>query len=481
MRNWIALAGITFFAACGSSGSSIMCGEGTVEEDGQCVPTSGSGTVTCGAGTQLDPTGTMCVPTSGSGTTPGSPTISMMTPGEAGATGNVLFEIDGTSLAGSDPTMVHVYFGDTTPGMNGALGPCEAEIGMPSDTAIIGTVPPMCDLNVTVTVQTNLGMATTPFKYDALFAVDGDDYDSTSGSFGGNLWVIDPFAGMVWAAGMPIDAAGKPYNYSGFAFGSDGTMYAVTTGDSPGDVAIDSKPRLMTIAFDPTNTTTGITATSVGDLTDGTASHLYTLTDIKMSGTTLYGWAYESTNNRTSWTQGLVKINTANGKLTKVGTFVADSYGVGALGIDSTGTVYVAANSASSTDATGMITATGVLDSANMTSGMLTSAATLDYGLSAPVNSMTTVSTFLVAAIDDGYYGYLTGEPTHGVTLAIFDTAGTLGSGQVVNPLYEMPAGEGLQSYVHGMDVPPTTLSIADRVRTAHWTALAPATRPTLR
>ena len=40
-------------------------------------------------------------------------------------------------------------------------------------------------------------------------------------------------------------------------------------------------------------------------------------------------------------------------------------------------------------------------------------------------------------------------------------------------------ASEGEQSHVHGMDVAPMTLSIASHLRTAQWTPLAPASRPT--
>src|SRR5271170_3061222 len=113
MRNWIVLGGIVFTAACGSSGTDIKCGDGTTEDNGQCVP-SGSGSLTCGAGTQVDSTGTMCIPTPPGAT--GAPTITMITPNEAGASGNQLFEIDGTGFAGDDVTSLHVYFGPTTPG-----------------------------------------------------------------------------------------------------------------------------------------------------------------------------------------------------------------------------------------------------------------------------------------------------------------------------------------------------------------------------
>src|SRR5258706_2946015 len=116
MRNWLALSSIIVVAACGSDSKNpnptVTCGAGTVLQGGMCVPDgTGSGSnVTCGTGTHLS--GTMCIP-DGAGT-PGAPTISMITPDHSGETGYILFQIVGTNLAGSDPSIVHVVFGDTT-------------------------------------------------------------------------------------------------------------------------------------------------------------------------------------------------------------------------------------------------------------------------------------------------------------------------------------------------------------------------------
>ena len=56
----------------------------------------------------------------------GAPTVTGITPTTSGVSGYVLFQIQGTGFAGADITSLHVYFGDTTPGTNGNLGPCEA-------------------------------------------------------------------------------------------------------------------------------------------------------------------------------------------------------------------------------------------------------------------------------------------------------------------------------------------------------------------
>src|SRR5205823_14662245 len=146
----------------------------------------------------------------------GTPTITQMSPDNAGVAGLALFTIDGTGFAGADVTALHVFFGDTTLDPNGGLGPCEAQIGAATATEITGEVPVFCNLNVQVTVQTNIGSATTAFHYDALFAADGDG----GNSFGqpGDLYIIDPF-NLLWGDLGPLaDTGNGTYGVTGLAF-----------------------------------------------------------------------------------------------------------------------------------------------------------------------------------------------------------------------------------------------------------------------
>jgi len=469
MRNWIALGGIIFFAACGSSGTDIKCGDGTTLDNGECVPSgSGSGTVTCGAGTQLDSTGTTCIPTPPGAT--GAPTIVAMTPNEGGISGGSLFEIAGTGFAGDDVTDVHVYFGATTPGTGGDLGPCEALIGAPTDTIITGQVPPNCTFSaaVTVTVQTNLGMATTPFIYDALFAAEGDDYYN---NFPGVLYVIDPDAGMSFPLANLVDADGGYYNLDGMAF-SGTSLYAVTTGDSDAD--FDGVSQLVTVdlsSYDPDSGT--VTVTPVGDITDSGDNFDY-VSDLKVSGTTLYGWAYICSDG---CSQGLVTIDPATGVATAVGTMSSLAYqyiGLGSLAVDGSGNVTAVPNGAAED---GTVGATGEYDSVDTTTGDVTSTATLDWFVGAPVMTMTTVGTTVAAVVDNGTYSLIAFDgqdyPTiFGQTLAVIDTTA---SPIVGATSLELPSLAGEQAHISAMDLEPTTLSIARKIPTNRWTKLQAA------
>ena len=463
MHKRFSLLGLSLLAACGSSTSGPTCGDGTTLENGMCVATgSGSGNdTTCGTGTHLE--GTMCVPDAPAAH--GAPTITMMTPTETGVTGNGVFQIQGTNFAGDDITDLHVYFGDTTAGQGGQLGPCEAIVAAASETFIGGQIPEACDLNVQVSVVTNKGSATTAFHYDAVYAADGVDSDFGAGGY---LWLMDPFAGFAYGAAPLVDAANNTYNVDGLAFATDGTLYGVTTGTSQGDTS--GLAQLVTIA--PSGQAVG-TVTVIGSLVDA-SNNIYIITDIKMSGTTLYGWAYQSTDGVSLTNQMLVTISTTDGTVTPVGAGAAISYGVGGLAVDGTGTVYVAANGADSQDTN--LTATGSLDTANVTTGALTSAATMDYGLAAPIEAMTFLNTasygsFMFAAIDDSEYGGASGLATHGVTFALIDPTGANG---VVSPWFEMPAFTAEQSHISAIDVPPSTLTIQRTLQAAHghWTRL---------
>jgi hypothetical protein len=455
MRNWLAFVSVSVLAAaCGSDSKNpaptTTCGTGTVLSGTMCVPDgTGSGNnVTCGTGTHLS--GTMCVPDT---STPGAPTIAMITPTKAGAAGLEVFQIVGTNLAGVDPTMVHVYFGDTTPGTGGNLGKCEAAVAAVDDTTIAGQVPPFCGIDVTVTVHTDQGEATTAFHYLALFAVDGDNVNGT----GGDLYVIDPVnvVSGYWAS--PNDGT-NGYNFDGIAFNTAGTLYGVTTGNSQGDT---NGAQLMTI--DPA---TG-TVTALGALVDSGAKHYY-VTDIKFSGATLYGYGYSNPTG-TQLVEGLVTIDPTNGTVTRVGTAANATLGIAGLAVDAGGVVYVAANGAGADATNG---ATGVLDTADTTSGALTSVQTLDYPIGADIDGMEYIGTTLVAIVDNGLYGTDNSMPIYGTQLAVIDPTAATGN---IGAQFELPAANGAQSAISAFSIAPGATTIAHNVRRTAWTKLPSA------
>jgi len=458
MRTWILLGSLAALSACGSSGSGndVTCGDGTTLVGDSCEPGGSGAGDTCGSGTHLD--GTTCV-ADGSGSAAGAPTIATIDPPDAGVSGNVLFTITGTGFAGSNVSSLHVYFGDTTPG-----GDCEAQVGAATSTTIAGEVPSACDLNVIVTVTTNNGSATIPFHYDALIAADGDG-GGQAGAYG-DLYVIDPYAQVFFDLGVMNDGT-NGYGMSGIAFASDGTLYGVTTGDSPAD--LDGFSQLVTIDLGTA------TVTPIGDAVAGNGDG-YWVTDIKVSGTTIYGWAYDVTNN---FRQSIVTIDTTTGAVTAHGPAAQSYYVDGGIAFDGTGTLYVAANGASADpDDPAELAATGELDTANTTSGALTMSATLDYGIGAPVNALAYFTTDLLAVVDNGTYGMIEGEPLYGETLALIDTSQT----PIVSPLFELPAQIGAQSAVDALAVPPAAFTIARTLPRARWQTLkATANAPSLR
>jgi hypothetical protein len=472
MRNWLVIS-TSLLAACGSSTTNpaptVTCGTGTTLQGDTCVPDgTGSGTnTTCGTGTHLS--GTMCVP-DGPGAV-GAPTISGMTPTEAGATGFVLFQIAGTNLAGSDQSMLHVYFGDITPGTAQNPNPCEAEWASADDTSIGGEVPPMCTLStsVTVTVVTDKGMATTPFHYDALFAVDGDPTQTGAGS---SLYVIDPFAALWMDFGPPNDGT-NTFSFDSLAFDSTGVLWATTTGFSSGDAAIDGIPQLVTIDLK-----TGLVA-DVGDLVNTAGTNGFYISDAKFSGTTLYGWGY----NYSAGTDSLVSINTATGVVTPIGTPVTTTYPFAGIAVDSTGTVWAANGGAMAGDTAlaGLatpVTSTGALATINTTTGVATSVQTLDYPVGAPIDSMEYINGTLVAVVDNGLYGSMTTQQIFGTRLAVIDPTVVGGScpNQVdcnIGTAFELPAQNGAQSAVSAIAMAPSTLTIARKLDKTQWHSLA--------
>ena len=459
-------------AACGgsTSGTSTTCGTGTTLMDGMCVATGGSNTGdTCGTGTHLE--GTTCVPDDT--TVQAAPTAATIDPPAAGLTGSVLFTITGTGFAGSNVTDLHVYFGD--PSNTSCNG--EAQIGTATATTIAGEVPFACSLSpsVTVTITTNLGSATLSFNYEMLFAADGDG----GGSFGagGDLYVIDPFAQLSLDLGQPADAGNNAYAFSGLDFDATGTLYAVTTGDSPADAAADLAAN-------------GVSQLALIDLSTGNvtvkgpafdaAQTPYFITDIKFTGGALYGIGYW--NDGTDFERTLVTISTVDGSVTPVGASTIDNTVTGGLAVDGAGNL-VAAVSGAGSDGNSSFPTTGEYDTVSTTDGTLTSTATLDWPIGAPIEAMTTfpgTTPVVLAVIDDGWYGAMNPNPLAppivGETLAVIDPTAT-GGNPIVGPLFELPAQITSSTHVDALAVPPATLVLARHLPKTGWTHLAAGSR----
>jgi hypothetical protein len=453
--NKLIVGGILVAAACGSSengrGSGDTCGSGTTDQNGVCVPTgSGSGT-TCGTGTHLE--GTACVP-DGPGAT-AAPTITGMTPDHAGITGNVLFQIQGTGFAGQDITDMHVYFGDTTPSTQMMPNACEAVVGAATATTLAGEVPAFCfnptTLAMQVTITTNVGMATTPFTYDAMYAADGSGGAS-------QLWIVDPYASLFFALGTVTDAVDgfTTYSLDSIAFDSSGVLYGVTAPDA----TLGTHAQLVTLTVLP-DAFGSIYATVVGKLFDA-QNHVYTASSIKMVSGTLYAWATRS-GGTTIPKYGLVSVDTTTGLVTPIGT-TTFRYS-GALVADATNTVYVAPDGAGA-DTNVTPNTSGELDTLDMTSGAVTNMTTLDYA-GVPVTAMTFVGTTMVAALDYNAYAAMSGLQISGAALAIIDP--TAANGQLVTPAFELPAPLYGPSHVDALDMAPSTLVLARKLDTTHW------------
>ncbi len=448
LRNWLVLSGIVAATGCGSSGSGtdITCGSGTTLVGDTCEAGSGGSGDVCGAGTHVDTDGVTCVPDGPAAS--GAPTITMMDPTDAGFTGFDLFTITGTGFAGADITSLTVYFGDTT------NTDCQATVGAATATTIAGEIPGDCSLavSVDVTVTTNLGSATTPFVYDAIFAADGDGGGSIGA--GGDVYIIDPLAELSFDLGPLLEDDGMTgYGIAGLAFAADGTLFAVTTGDSPADDPEDFVSQLVTISL------VDGSVTVIGNTVHGATD--YVVSGLSFSGTTLYGWA--QTNDFAK--ESLVTIDQGTGALTLAGTALTDAFPWGALAVDGGGNVFVAANGAAADDAIGT---SGEFDSVDTGTGALTSAATLDLTddqgnpLGAPIESMAYFGTNLLAVVDYGTYGAITGNGMVGEQLALIDPMPDAGD-PVVSPLFELSAQIGAQSHIGGITLAPPTLSVIAR------------------
>ena len=440
MRNRILVAAFAALVGCG--GNDVTCGDGTTLVDGVCQASGSAGGDTCGSGTMLS--GTTCVPVNGgSGVIAGSPTISDLMTNGAGVAGGATFQIDGNGFAGDNVTETAVFFGETQDSN------CLAALYQVTPTQIFGEVPQFCDINVTVTVATNVGAATTPFHYDAIFAADGEG----GGNFGGagELWIIDPFSATAFDFGPLMETTeSTAYGISGIAFDGSGTLWGVTTGDSDGD---DGTSQLVTI--DP-STPDISTVSVVGDVTDA-AGNAYTVDDIKFVNGVLYGWAYIFSDGDSQ--QGLITIDLASGSASIVGTPAEEGFGLGGLLVDGSGAMWVAANGAGSDDVS-VVPATGEIDSIDPMTGTVTAGSNaLDWPIGAPINAMDYFATVQssVAVVDNGIYGLVNNAQISGETLAVIDPA----SGDV-EPVFELPAQSLQQSAVDGIAIPSSpTVSIA--------------------
>ncbi len=458
MRTRILVAALAALVGCGSD-NNVTCGDGTTLVNGVCELGSGSSGSntgdTCGSGTTLQ--GTTCVATGGGGDA-SAPSITSIDPPDTGVSGLTPFEIVGTGFAGDNVTSLSVFFGDTT---NMA---CQAPVILATATTIAGQIPPFCDINVTITVTTNLGAATTPFHYDAIFAADGDG----GGNFGGNgeLWVIDPFTTTALDFGPLLDAGDDAaYGISGLAFDTTGTLWGVTTGDSEGDA--DTTSQLVTI--DPT-TPMQSTVTVIGDITDADGD-IFSVNDIKLVNGTLYGWAYIFTEDDDQQ-QSLITIDMTTGVATIVGTPAELTFGRGGLVVDGSNMMWVAANGAGA-DTNSLVPATGELDSVDPTSGVITASANvLDWPIGSPVNAMEyfAAAQVVIGVVDNGSYGVINADTADGEVATIFgETLATIDTSTGdVGSVFELPAVTGGQSAVDGIAIPSSTtatLQIADKAR----------------
>ncbi|MBV8756205.1 MAG: IPT/TIG domain-containing protein [Deltaproteobacteria bacterium] len=475
MRTKLLLTGLTAaVAACG--GDNTTCGTGTMKMGDMCVATgggggsNGSGTdLTCGTGTHQ--MGNICVPDDTTVAT--APTITMMAPAAAGISGGGLFTITGTGFNGSNVTDLHVFFGDPT-NMN-----CEATLGAASATEVSGQVPSGCTLSpsVTVTLQTNLGTATTPFTYIMMFAGDGLGggivFDpNQSYQAGGSLYVIDPVNGRYFTSGTFRDANNALYSYGGMDFDATGKLIVATTGFATSDA--DQTSQLLSIDL-----TAGLTV--VGDITDASGNAYY-VSDLKFLNGTLYAWASydrDGTGPGTAFGSGLVSINPTTGAVTKIGSAtVTTTAFFGGLATDGT-TLYVAPSGASSDSNLGV---TGEYDSVNVTTGALTNVVTLDWYNPAPVQAMTTffggTSPLILAVMDNGTYGPAAPDGTlwANETLAAIDPAADTANGQYyTNEMFEMPGPTGFAPHIDAIAIPPSNLVLQRTVSRSAWKDLKKA------
>ena len=280
---------------CGDDLQSVVCGPGTVEQDGECVAEGG---LTCGPGTVEQ--GGECVPDDpGAGA---APTVTAIDPPIGLVGGGESFTITGENFMALGAGDTSVLFGDSV-----------AAFEIVSDTEITGTTPRASTKNVSVTIENANGTTSVDFAYTGLYGADG------KAALAGNLWLIDPRDGYSIVIG-PIQS-GEPgaevgHAVSGLAFHPDGTLFAATT-------VFAGTAQLLTVDPD-----TG-EATVIGDLaTSGGVGYRH-VADITFAGTTLVGW-----RQATAAPGQAVTIDTATGEVTPLGAELAGTYGGGLVTLE---------------------------------------------------------------------------------------------------------------------------------------------------
>lgn len=379
-------------AACGG-GDDVSCGDGTVEQDGTCVPAA----EVCGDGTVLQ--GGQCVPA----TDGDAPSVASIDPAIDLVGGGASFTITGTGFTAAGA-------GDTTV----AFGGVAALIEVVSDTEITGTVPRGTAPVVEVTVTNGRGSDGVEFRYAGLYAADG------KAGIAGALYLLDPRDATAIAIGAIESAGAVGHGVTGLAFAADGTLFA-TEATSGGDLG---PSRLLTI--DPATAA----ATIVGPLTDSAddAINHGSVPDITFAGETLVGW--------TERTDDAVTIDPATGVVSVLGDSGVASAGDGLATLDGVviGAVEDARSAFYSIDpGTGAVTELGTLTSdpelALEVCAMTTYAGAL-YAILCP-NVGAAVSGSVLATIDaaTGALAVLGAAPPGIDALASDDPTGTTARG----------------------------------------------------
>src|SRR5258707_438719 len=81
-----------------------------------------------------------------------------------------------------------------------------------------------------------------------VFAADGAGGDNLDIGFsGGDVYLIDPFAGLWFDLGPMVDTDLNLWGVSGISFDRTGKLWGVSTGDSQGDVATGAQ--LVSLSF----------------------------------------------------------------------------------------------------------------------------------------------------------------------------------------------------------------------------------------
>jgi hypothetical protein len=291
---WVLTAALALASGCGRLGyeavQELTCGEGTVEQDGQCV--LGTADAAPGVGMALQ--------------------IVALEPAVAFIGGGDEFVITGNGFLAPGAAGTSISFGNA---------PVQTFF-VDSDTRIRGLIPAATAREVTVTLANGNGAATAAFSYVGLYAADG------KGGIPGNLYLIDPRNGAALAIGPIQSGASAPGGHAigGLAFAADGTLFAT-------EVTARGTGTASLLMIDPD---TGA-ATVVGPLDDSKNANYGTITDITFAGSALIGWNALTEDNA-------VAIDTATGAVTVMGPSGIATYGSGMATLAS-GTVVLAGDS----------------------------------------------------------------------------------------------------------------------------------------